>query len=208
MLREVVSGEDVESVTLRLANLEISISVRQVGGAPSLATDFELVSSAGEPSTSVDQVDSVVDRYGITFSLENQALRAQLPSELAALPLAFLQHLVAKLRGQDSTWTPTARIGRAFRAGIIARRRLDGNYLDEASPSVPFRNTYYLVLRGRGNSHGFWTSSYNIYCTGVRGSGGPRGFHPDTISHAFATHAEAEAYLAGARRPWPAHSTA
>ena len=124
MLREVVGGEDVESVTLRLANLEISISVRQIDGTPSLATDFELVSSPGEPGPSVDRVDSVVDRYGISLSLENQAIQAQLPSELAALPLAFLRHLVAKLRGQDSTWTPTARIGRAFRAGIIARRRL------------------------------------------------------------------------------------
>ena len=202
------SVDGVESVTFQLANLEISISVRQIDGAPSLTTDFEVVSAPGEPTSSIDLVDSVVDPYGISPTLERRALKAQLPSELAALPLSFLGHLTAKLRGQDSEWTPAARVGRAFRAGVIARKRLDGNYLDEVSPNTPFRNAYYLVLRGRGNSHGFWTSSYNTYIAGVRGSGGSRGFHPDTISHAFATHAEAEAYLAGARRPWPVSSSA
>lgn len=203
---EIISGDGVESVTLRLANLEISISVRQIEGAPSVTTDFEVVSTAADP-TPVDLVDSVVDPYGITLDLEHRAIRAQTAGELAGLRLTFLSHLATKLRGQHSEWTPWARIGRAFRAGIIARRRLDGVFLEEASTNIPFRNTYYVVLRGRGNSHGFWTTSYEIYLAGVRDqTGGPRSFHPDTISHAFASHAEAEAYLAGARRPWPVAS--
>lgn len=202
---EIVGGDGVESVTLRLANLEISISVRQIEGTPSLSTDFEVVSTAAEAAPA-DLVDSVVDPYGITLDLEHRAIRAHSASELAGLRLTFLSHLAAKLRGQHRDWTPWARIGRAFRAGIIARRRLDGVFLEEASTNIPFRNTYYVVLRGRGNSHGFWTTSYEIYLTGVREIGGSHSFHPDTISHAFASHAEAEAYLAGARRPWPVAS--
>ena len=92
-------------------------------------------------------------------------------------------------------------LGRALRAGVIARRRLEGLGGFPPSPSVPFSNTIYLVLRGAPGFGPCFTTSAARYFSVVGVPSG--GFHWDSVSHAFATRADAEAFLIGAETTWP-----
>ena len=86
---------------------------------------------------------------------------------------------------------------------MVARLQLAGEYQGGVSSSTPFKNTIYTVLRGRFGDQAFWTSSYAVYGAAVRDPSGQEAFHPELVSHAFASRAEAEAYVAGAGEPWP-----
>eukprot|EP00434_Breviolum_minutum_P011350 symbB.v1.2.010015.t1/scaffold645.1/size176818/14 len=169
---------DLESVTLRIANLEIAISVRVVEpgiysresvgvqispqrrATPSSAASAAAPSPVGRPTGAIE----------FDEALEELAIRAETPQLCAALPLGFLAHLANRLRGQPSSgWTPQARIGRAFRAGVIAARRLRGELRPERSPSLPnLRNSFYICLRGGLVESPFWTSSYPTYALSQR----------------------------------------
>lgn len=193
---------DIESVTVQLANLDITITAR-----PRQAARGVSGSSTSSPVVSVPAVTGTsqvpIDPGNFSRALEEQALAATGPAQCAALPLPFLEVYRNQLRAQHPIWTSAARVGRAFRAGVIANRRLAGEYLEHVSPDTPNRNTVYIVLRGhigtRGEN-GFWTSDYRVYSREVHGA---EGFHSRSISHAFATRAEVSCYLAGARRGWP-----
>ena len=100
-----------------------------------------------------------------------------------------------------STWTSRARIARALRAGVGARLSLEGAP-PIASPSIPFQNRFYVALACERYPRGFWCASYSRYSREVQGSDGAR-FATGSVSHAFATQTELEAYLTGARASWP-----
>lgn len=197
---------EIEQVTVLLAGLEITLTARRVGasgaGAVQLTSSSTSSGYSVAPGASLrPSTEDYFDPHNISQALEERALQASEPSALSNLDLPFLDSLVRNLRGTDNAWTARARLGRAFRAGIAARRRLDGEFCDIASPGIPFRNSYYIVLRGPGNSPGFWTQNYVTYIGRVGDSN--RGLHPDSISHGFASQAEAEAFLVGSRRRWP-----
>ena len=197
--------DEIETITVRIANLELTITAREVGDEAAAGSGTRVVEVAA-PATNVQAVrdpSEFLDPFGITVELEEQSLDATTSVLLSQLPLPFLATSVGRLRGTHPIWTPRCRVARAFRAGVIARRRLDGQVLDHSSVAIPYRNTYYIVLRGRGNSEGFWTCNYGIYIAGVADQNGRNSLHPDTISHGFPTHAESAAYLCGARRSWP-----
>ncbi len=205
MLRSEAGEDSVESITVRLAQLEITISVRPLEPSRSVG-DFEVVTTASEVGSLLATAELPGSpRVGAQFSvaLEEQAIRACSPAALAALPLGFLQHLRNQLRGTHQEWDSLARVGRAFRAGIIARRRFDGELREEVSLDIPYRNSFYVALRARGGAGGFWTCQLAIYRSLVGNRNHPTGFDPESISHAFPSRAEAAAYLAGARKPWP-----
>ena len=203
---------DLESVTLRIANLEIAVSVRVVEpgvysqqslglqispqrrATPSVAASVAASSPVGRP-TGLFEFDE---------ALEELAIQAETPQLCAALPLGFLAHLVGRLRGQPSSgWSPQARIGRAFRAGVIAARRLRGELRPERSPSLPnLRNSFYICLRGGLVDTPFWTSSYSTYVARTRERASTR-FADESVSHAFPSQAESSAFLVGARSEWP-----
>ena len=94
------------------------------------------MSGEATPASTLPVADSTV----VTSELEQAAIAAVTPAALAGLNLGFLDQYRHRLRGSDSTWTGAARIGRAFRAGVVARLRLLGEYRDETTPGVPFRN--------------------------------------------------------------------
>lgn len=185
-------GDLVEEVTVRLAGLELTISARRLpGGAPEIRA---------EPS-SVTHLEEFEDPYHISAELENQIIRATTAEQLSRASLPFLTYLIGRLRARDPVWTPTARVHRAFRAGVLARRRLDGLFAEEDSLGVPFRNTHYICLRSANNREGFWTTSYQLYIDRVGTRDG--GLHSTSISQALPSEVEAQAFLVGARRPWP-----
>ena len=205
-------SDPVESITLRLGNLELTLTARPIPGASGASSvgSFELVehtSGAGVVERTLNHASSrlsIEDQPDEGDSLRTLALQAEGPTALSQLPLNHLSYLLGKLRGADKLWTPAARIGRAFKAGCVSRIRLGGGLSSISSEGIPFRNSYYIVLRGADNSPGFWTNSYTTYITRIGVVvGGVHGLHPDSISHAWATHAESEAYLAGAGLPWP-----
>ena len=202
------SLDPVEQVTVSLAGLDITISVRR---APS-PSSYSWVSSvrpslaACEPRVDEPELgpfDRPCAGYPVSLDLEEQAISAVTAEQLAALPLPFLESARSKLRAVDRAWTGAARVGRAFRAGVLAARRLEGAYLRDSSPSIPFKNSYYIVLRGAGGSSGFWTSSYQEFIDRVRLHPHRSELSPEAICHGFPTRAESEAFLAGARTPWP-----
>eukprot|EP00438_Fugacium_kawagutii_P031299 Skav215458 [mRNA] locus=scaffold1025:78612:79202:+ [translate_table: standard] len=145
---------------------------------------------------------SASSRGGVSRAAIERLLNSSGPDDLAAVSSPQLLGLQTQLRGTDAVWTPAARIGRAFRAGVIAARRLEGIFCDLTSPSIPYRNQVYVVLRGPNHPEGCWTTDYNLYLDAV-GEGTTGGFARQSVSHAFPSHAEAEAYLAGAGQVWP-----
>eukprot|EP00435_Cladocopium_sp_Y103_P041784 s2396_g11.t1 len=110
-----------------------------------------------EPAAAID----------IEFSRDFQVeiLKARDPETLSQLVPDFLLHLAnhPSLDSRDRQWHPRARIGRALRAGISARRVLDDEFDKQArSPSVPFRSVY-ICLRCIRSESGWWTDSYAVY---------------------------------------------
>ena len=196
--------DPVESLTVRIANLELTISVRHLSPRAPSSTAFELVPESSSviatPGPALAPEEPLVI-FDFSPALESQAIAARGPRALEALPLSFLHYLVVKLRSGAEGWTPKARIARAFRAGVLAGKRLSGDTPEESSPSIPLRNIYYICLRRAGGGPGFWTCDYGGY---IRAVGSPEGgFDSRSISHSFPTRAESEAFLVGAKRPWP-----
>ncbi len=189
---------EVEEITVTLAGLEITISVR-----PQRVSS----SSTSAPVASVHSIvpraptGSILGFDPVTPDLIDRALAARGARQLELLPLTFLDYLTHRLHSQHKVWTAAARIGRAFKAGVGARLRLEGQLVEGVTEPTPFRSTYYLCLVAPLYPQGFWTPDYTSYIDRVLGPGGE--FHPDSISHGFATRSETEAYLVGAGKQWP-----
>lgn len=134
----------------------------------STSSGFEVVgqvSSFGSPSSGYSGPASGPFQELYTFSSQSEepVTEASSPRALDQLFLESLGHLLGRLRAPHSVWAPKARVARAFRAGILARRRLGEEILGEGSLVIPFRNSYYLVLRSLDYPHGFWTRNYIVY---------------------------------------------
>lgn len=195
---------EAETVTVLLAGLEITLSARRVppGSVPSGSVSI----SNGEGYTIGASARSVspdfFEYFAIPRALERAVIRAETVELLSELHLPSLVPLAARLRGEHTIWTPSLRLARAFRAGVIARQRLSGIVLNETSLDIPFRNTIYVALRGADSSPGFVTTSYSTFATRTGLVQGGR-FHDSSICHGFPTRTEVEAYLCGSQRRWP-----
>ena len=199
--------EALETITVQLAGLEITLTARRVGsGASSVSgSSFTFVGQTGSSASGASRVHSATPVEADPRL--DQVLVATSAQDCARLIVIFpeLDSWVSKLSASDPDWTPAARIGRAYRAGVLARLRLADQVPGLDSLSVPFRNVYYIVLRGAPGSEPCWTLKYSIYLDRVGGRDPSRntGFAQDSISQALPSHAEASAFLAGANQPWP-----
>ena len=189
---------EVQEVTLRFATFSISIRVS--------VTPNPIDTTVLPPETSVSLIPGgpdFHDPHHISRDLESLALAASTPTDLGALPLDFLAAYTDRLRGSGNAGLSSQeRAGRAFRAGVAARRRLDGELCDAASTPIGLRNTIYVILQAPGLPRGGWTSSYNTFIRNCGGSASSD-FSSSTVCHSFAARAEADVYLIGARRQWP-----
>ena len=132
-----------------------------------------------------------------------ELLVAKTPRALEDLFPPFLVHLRDHplLGTALPEWSAEARLVRALRAGVSARRVLDEEFDKQArSLKLPVNSSIYVVLRCNLYPAGFYTWSYTAYIDLV-GSGS--GLEPGSVSHGFPTLAEAEAFLRGARLQWP-----
>lgn len=139
-----------------------------------------------------------------SWEWESLLIAAHSPSDFECLDLSPIDHLVSRLRATSGGWSPRARLGRALRAGLIARARLEGRpgegYL--TGPDIPLENRFYIVLRGAPGKEFGWTDHYLTFLTAVRGEHSR--FHREAVCHAFSSRTEAEAYCLGAGASWPA----
>ena len=189
----------VDSVTVQLAGLEISITARRLPG--SVPVSIGASSSAPSILGHLSGVPGGAPTFPL--ALGRAALAARSAADLRALELPFLDYLRPRLTGASPEWTPQARLARAFAAGFAAALRLEGETHNHSSLGTTFRNSFYIVLRAPRHPEGFWTPNYGLYIAEVGPSSPASDFHHTSASHAFPTRAEAEAYLIGAQRPWP-----
>lgn len=197
------SETEVQELTFQFQHLEISVQVRIRPRAGSTVSSTPSVEVAARTSPGVEPEEvAVVEQVPISRELEEQVLGASLAPDLAAVPLPFLRYLEDRLRGGDSQWTPRARLARAFRAGVAAHRRLIGEFCESSSPGIPYRNSIYIILRCPNHPHGIWTSDYSLFISNCGGNQ-YSDFDRNCVSHAYATRAEGDAFLQGARRRWP-----
>ena len=213
MPRTDTSETSDSELVLRFGELEISVRNRAGthqassagGGSGAGSPPFARATShqSAEESPFAGPRASTTPVVERRAALERDLLVARTPEDFLALDLQVVEHLVPRLRASPGNgWSPLARLGRAYRAGIIARSNLQDEPVWLNSPPVPLRNTIYIVLRGKPGQRPGWTNEYGDYYRAVSG-GETSKFHPDSVSHAFATRAEVEAYLLGAEAEWP-----
>eukprot|EP00435_Cladocopium_sp_Y103_P044796 s2013_g12.t1 len=105
----------------------------------------------------------------IEFSrdFEVAILSCREPERLACLVPSFLDSYTREpaLHSSDPLWSPAARVGRALRAGISARRVLTGQFHRQArSPELlSIANHVYVCLHCIRSETGWWTTSYELY---------------------------------------------
>eukprot|EP00439_Symbiodinium_sp_Y106_P006048 s5662_g1.t1 len=101
-------------------------------------------------------------------SVAEDFLAVATPEELEALRLGPYCRLARGL-GTVGSWTPRARIARAYRAGVSAGFRLRGDreYI-VSSPALPLRNRLYVVLRCDARPQGFFTDRFRTFEENVR----------------------------------------
>ena len=111
---------------------------------------------------------------------------------------------IRRLHAAGEPWTARARIARAVRAGVAAAAVLRGEteYVCR-SPALPLLNRIYIVLRSGCTPESFVTTSYSKYFSKLSDPATGK-FRTGTLSHGFASKAEAESYCAAAGQPWPA----
>ena len=180
--------QEIERITVRVAGLEIE--VRRSRGSVEPDLGFEFVEPASGASTEQ--------------TLEDTVLEAATAGTLGALDLPQLESFARSLTASGD-WTPKARVARAYRAGLSARRCLDrSEYCPLATPAIAgLRNCIYIVLTCPRHPDGGWTRSYRTFAAAVKGSSGEI-FDKKALCHSFASQAEGDAYLLGASRGWPA----
>ena len=121
------------------------------------------------------------------------------------MDLQCVEHFQRYLSAEVTGWTSLARLGRALRAGLAARNKLDGAGTFERSPDIGLSNRIYVVLRGAPGAAGAEPSIYHsarVYYQTVRLPGANQ-FYPRNVSRAFPSRVEAEAYVLGAQALWP-----
>ena len=224
---------ELDSVTVRLGELSISITrsprrrSSEASGsavvAPESESSFTVITespslqgaldrpvegtSTADPSTLrvlVDPGDPFIsDAEPWTWEWESALLAARTPIEFERICLVPVQGLAGRLRSAGGGWSPLARLGRALRAGLIARGRLEHRTASHpAGADLPLDNRIYVIIRPRPDREPGWTDHYQTYLEEVRGA--TTRFHGDVISHAFPSRSEAEAYCVGAGVAWPA----
>ena len=202
----------VEELSLRLGDLSISIrraSAPTERGSPGRESQGSLAGPRAPESDlgSFSRVSSVAGTASPTESALWRAdiLSAETLAELETQDLTVIEHLLPRIAARHlrSGLSARARLGRALQSGVAARTVLSGSRtVPRRSIAVNLPNAIFVILRAApGHQEPFWTDSATVYFRAVQVS--PGVFHSRSLSHAFATRTEAEAYCIGAGVAWP-----
>ena len=215
------ADREVEELSVQLGDLRIQVSrtdsgyrssaSHHLGSPPSgaIARPEGAPAASGPETSAPSETESwvAVDAEPArplpwTEEWEELLTRAVTPSSVLALDLSPVEHLLPRIRTTSNNWSPLARLGRALRAGVQARARIETGRWPRGSPSaVTLPTKIYIILRPAPTGSSGWTDDYLTYRDQVQGRGGD--LHGDSVSHAFASRAEAEAYIIGAQSAWP-----
>ena len=207
-MQETGAGDrEIEELELALGDLTLTVRRRRAARieSPRSATSsasFVVVQPQPEPATAEPAGAPLAspDRG----EWEENLLQALDISALEQADLGPHNHCIRKLHAAGEPWTAKARIAGAVRAGLSAAVVLRGESAYTArSLAVPTSNRIYIVLRSGCEPGSFFTTSYSRYFAKLRDPATGQ-FRRGTISHGFATKAEAEAYCAAAGQAWPA----
>ena len=171
----------VQQLTLRVTALE-----QQLAGLPHRRNDapeeFELVSEVNQPVAS-------------SRTTSNSSVYNSLAAEIPVVSSAAL-HLCANLRG--GRLSARERATRAWSAGYWARFVLEGK-VSKPRPSSPcdLANTTYIILKAEGVTTPLRAEKASDY-RALLGD-----FLGDSLSHGFASQAEAKTYCLGAGVAYP-----
>ena len=202
----------VEELSVRLGDLSISIRRSPAPterGSPGRDSQGSLAGLRAPESDlgSFSRVSSVAGTSSPTESALWRAdiLSAETLEEIENQDLTVVEHLVPRIAARHlrSGLTARARLGRALQSGVAARTVLSGaRTVPRRSIAVNLPNTIFVILRtAPGQPEPCWTDSAALYFRAVQVA--PGAFHTRSLSHAFATRTEAEAYCIGAGIPWP-----
>ena len=205
----------MEELTLKIGELEISVRRRSntsseedtasssLAGPRAAAAVPAAAEERREASPTVSSGWSVVDGpRAWSPEWKRALLEASTASEILAVDLQCVEHLQRHLSAEVTGWTSLSRLGRALRAGLAARNKLDGAGTFERSPDIGLSNRVYVVLRGAPGSEPCICHSVRVYYQTVRLPGANQ-LHARSVSHAFPSRVEAEAYVLGAQALWP-----
>ena len=202
------SEGDVEELEVALGDLTLTVRRRRSvprdspRSTAASSSSFTVVPSHPEPEAS--RPARVPLEAQSSDDWEELLLAATEASALDRAELGPHSIFVRRLHAGGEPWTAKARIARAVRAGLSARKVLRGDAACVVkSPSLCISNRIYIVLRSGTSPDRFFTTSYSDYFAKVSNASTGR-FFPGTISHGFPTKAEAEAYCAAAGQAWPA----
>lgn len=206
-------SQEVDQLTVNIGELEITVRRNRTASSgsspsgPSLAgprATAATAAPAGLAESPTGSAWSVVGRdrpAPWTREWEADLFSASDQASILAVDLQPVEHLATRLSSSATTRTPLARLGRALRAGLGARYVLRGEAASCTSPDTGLRSRIFVVLRGAPGFEPCHTESAEVYFKVVHGGGSS--FHRESVSHAFATRAEADAYIIGAGERWP-----
>ena len=189
--------EDIDELTVALGALQVTVR-RRPGATDRAAARVE---AADEDEFELVEETPAPDR---TEQRKRELLAATTAEQFGAFDIPELRALGRRLRSPHPLWTPTARVVRAYRAGLAAGNKLAGQWGEGTppSPELPFPARIYIALRAPRGGAPFWTTSGTRFFQRVSGHGG-YGFGRGVVCQSLPSEAEAEAFLLGAGQPWP-----
>ena len=198
------SDREIEELELALGDLTITVRRRRAEAAASPSSSF-----SASPFTVVPPQPEPADTRPAGVPLapqplgdwEQQLLQALTPQALDQADLGPRSVFVRRLHAAGEPWTARARIARAVRAGIAAAIALrgDSEFVVRSLP-LSVSNRIYIALRSGSSPASFYTANYSRYFDRVSDPATGQ-FRTGSISHAFASRAEAEAYCSAAGQP-------
>ena len=195
-------SDPVDELTLQFRGLNIRIS-RARSSSPDSARSFEVVeANSGAQASTGTLAGASAPRVHSSAPAEEDIAPLNTPAQLNSVDIGtyavYSRHLSAA-----GDWTAQGRIARAIRAGYCARDKLEGSiHFVDSSPRLPLSNRWYICLRCERRPDGFATQSFQTYraeCFNL-GAGRPE---LGSVSHAFPSSAEGQAYCQAAGRRWP-----
>ena len=201
-------GDPTDELSLRFAGLNIRISRARSSSPSPSAGSFELVDNTSGENTSGARASTgplagtSVPAAEFAAPTPGSLLLLDSATALNAIDLGIFEHFARSI-GSAGDWTAQGRIARAVRAGHSAAKKLSGEERYQAtSPRLPVSNRWYVVLRCRSHPDGFATQSFKTY-QDLCFDSGRRSPEAGSVSHAFASLAEGQAFAQAAGRRWP-----
>ena len=210
-----MSESQVDELTLWIGELEISVRRRSSTSGDGFTSEISLAgprAAAAGSAAARERVESsptgssawsvVGGSRQWSAEWKKALLEASTAAEILAVDLQCVEHLQRHLSAEVGAWTVRARLGRALRAGLAAKNKLEGVGTFERSPDIGVSNRIYVVLRGAPGVEPCICHSARAYYQAVRLPGASQ-LHARSVSHACPSRAEAVAYVLGAQALWP-----